>query len=42
MTRQLGAAGRALVEAEGLLLDDSIARHVALYDEVCRPPAATT
>lgn len=32
----LGAGGRRLVEAEGLLMEDSLDRHVALYDDVLR------
>lgn len=36
LAARLGDGGRRLVEAEGLLLEDSLDRHVALYEQVLR------
>jgi hypothetical protein len=38
LAARFGAAGRRFVETEGLLLEDSLDRHVALYEDVLRAP----
>jgi hypothetical protein len=41
LAARLGANGRLFVESEGLLLDQSVDRHLAMYAEVRRGRVST-